>query len=239
MYGLLSDNVFSLSVVKADGWINVTNADHDPDLFWVCTRISFFSIAFLSEKRHLKALRGAAPSFGIVYDLAFPLLPAPPVAINYHITFSKPLTSTQVVQNLLALQTFAFSKPRNELALHCDFMLKGRTVFMSFKGVFYGNSTEEATGLFKETIQPLLSDLANTSQLTTKQFNYYDSLFDLSGNASWDMSQPDSVSIDTSVQLELTQVHPVRYLSRQVGNDRVRTLPPEQRECCKLGRLDS
>ncbi|KAG8897732.1 hypothetical protein FRB99_007966, partial [Tulasnella sp. 403] len=93
--GLLLDRIVSAEVVIANGTVlNVSSSSH-PDLFW--------------------ALRGSAPSYGIVTAWTFATLPAPPVLINYHITWSSSISRSQAISILDAVQQFAASGPPKEL----------------------------------------------------------------------------------------------------------------------------
>lgn len=101
----------------------------------------------------------------------------PSNVVNYWISFSRALSEAQVVSSLIALQNFASSNPRNELSLHCDLKLEGRTVTITFLGTFYGGETD-----LQSAIQPLQSMLPNTSIMTTQQFSYQDGFLNLSNS---------------------------------------------------------
>ena len=58
-YGLSVDNVLSVEIVTADGWVRTASAEQDPDLFW--------------------AIRGGGGNFGVVTEFRFRLHPVPTV----------------------------------------------------------------------------------------------------------------------------------------------------------------
>lgn len=134
----------------------------------------------------------------------FATLPAPPVLINYNIAFPKKLTNAQAVQNLAVLQTFAASKPRNELSLVCPLGVNNGAISMTFSGTYYGSLAD-----FQTAIKPFTSKLAGSPKTTTKQFNWYDGLVDITGPLSTKNPEPVSLSFSFCFRL-LMRLLPVR-----------------------------
>ncbi|KAG8897731.1 hypothetical protein FRB99_007965 [Tulasnella sp. 403] len=163
--GLLLDRITAAEVVIANGTVlTVSNTTH-PDLFW--------------------ALRGAAPSFGIVTAWTFATLAAPKTLINYTLAWSKKISRSQAIQILNAYQTFAASKPRNELSMLCPLGVDDGAIDLTFTGTYYGSLTD-----FKAAIKPFQSKLPGSPKLTTKTFNWYDGLVDVTGPLSTKKPEP-------------------------------------------------
>lgn len=117
--------------------------------------ITFISLLTL---RALQAVRGAAPSFGVVTSWTFTTDPAPHNLINFNITFPS-LTNSDVANNLIAFQQVAASNPDDKLALTCfikamDGSDGSKVLNQTFVGTFYGDLLA-----FNATLQPLLGNI--------------------------------------------------------------------------------
>ncbi|EUC61094.1 FAD-linked oxidoreductase, putative [Rhizoctonia solani AG-3 Rhs1AP] len=76
LHGLAQDRVIAAEVVLANGTLITVSQDNQPDLFW--------------------AIRGAAPSFGLVTQWVMATLPTTPNVVTYTIDFDAGLTSAQL-----------------------------------------------------------------------------------------------------------------------------------------------
>ncbi|KAG9016327.1 hypothetical protein FRB90_003291, partial [Tulasnella sp. 427] len=120
--GLLVDHVVSAEVVTANGAVVTASAQSNSDLFW--------------------AVRGAAPSYGIVTAWTFSTLPAPPSLINYWYTFTGTLNTQQAVQIIQGYMNFAASKPTKQLQSVMHLNVDGGRLIISIMGTFYGSSSD-------------------------------------------------------------------------------------------------
>ncbi|KAG8920485.1 hypothetical protein FRC02_000879 [Tulasnella sp. 418] len=143
--GLLLDRVVAAEVVLADGTVATASDTSNSDLFW--------------------ALRGAAPSFGIVTAWTFATLPAPTQNINWNIDYSSSLSKSKAVQAILALQTFAASNPSDKLSVVSPLSGDSSGISISFSGTFYGSEAD-----FLKAITPFKNSLPSspTPKLTYK-----------------------------------------------------------------------
>ncbi|KAG8927773.1 hypothetical protein FRC02_007783 [Tulasnella sp. 418] len=163
--GLLLDRVISAEVVLANGTVVLASSDSYDDLFW--------------------AIRGAAPSFGIVTQWTFDTLPAPPITINYEITYQSQVSKQDAARALSAMQSFAASNPSPKLSLLCPISPdQAGSVSFKFYGSFYGEESE-----FTSTIQPFINMLPGSPQLTHNSFNWIDGLVAITGPL--DTSKPE------------------------------------------------
>jgi hypothetical protein len=139
----------------------------------------------------MQALRGAAPSFGIVTSWTFATLPAPPTLINFNIYFpgftSSSSSKASLVSILTKYQTLAPAM-RSEMWMTGIFGNNGDgTLYFQFQGVYTGLKSEWNT-----TITPLLKTLPKGYTVSSKTFNYINSMVDIDGQ-SLDTSAPDVV----------------------------------------------
>ncbi|KAH9840541.1 uncharacterized protein C8Q71DRAFT_412158 [Rhodofomes roseus] len=123
LWGLTMDNIVGATVVLANGSVVESSASQHSDLFW--------------------ALRGAAPSFGIITHFLFQTFfaPAQPTYFNYN--WSLPLG--QAVEAISMYQDFCFSPaiPKEigfELNLYKG--IEQGEILLSFLGSHYGDPDE-------------------------------------------------------------------------------------------------
>lgn len=196
--GLLLDRVVSAEVVTANGTVLTASNSSHPDLFW--------------------ALRGAAPSYGIVTSWTFATLKAPPVLINYEIDFPNKLTKAQAVQIINAYQMFAASKPRNELSVLCPLGVDSGAVTIQFSGTYYGSLAD-----FTTAIAPLKNALPGNPTMSTKQYNWYNGLTAITGPLSTTSPEPfdnffaKSIVIDSPIASSSVSAW-VDYMVSKGGN---------------------
>ncbi|KAG8961289.1 hypothetical protein FRC00_012722 [Tulasnella sp. 408] len=131
--GLLLDRVVSAEVAIANGSVVTAPAQSNTDLSWY-------------------AIRGAAPSYGIVTAWTFNALPAPANLVNYWDTFSSSLSNTQAVHIIQAFMNFAVSKLAKQLQRVANIGVCNGRVYVSIMGTFYDFQTA-----FDSDIGPLQS----------------------------------------------------------------------------------
>lgn len=144
--GLLLDRAVAAEVVLANGTIITASSTASPDLFF--------------------ALRGAAPSYGIVTAWTYRTDPAPTSLINYEIDFPNGKTNlTHSVQILQAFRNFAISNPDPNLSalLPIGFTDSTHLNMMVF-GTYYGTTAQ-----FETAIAPLKNALASIAPTVTVQ----------------------------------------------------------------------
>ncbi|EPS97926.1 hypothetical protein FOMPIDRAFT_142343 [Fomitopsis schrenkii] len=138
-WGLTLDNVIGATVVLADGTIVNASSTEQPDLFW--------------------ALRGAAPSFGIITYYHFQTYVAPAQPTYFRYIWLLPLD--EGIKGISAYQNFSFSPAIPKEIGFYMYITKGvnrgdlnLTVF----GSYYGEPDQ-----YEAIIQPFLDAMPNTS----------------------------------------------------------------------------
>ncbi|KZT64704.1 Glucooligosaccharide oxidase [Daedalea quercina L-15889] len=131
-WGLTLDNVIGATVVLANGSIVDTSASQYPDLFW--------------------ALRGSAPSFGIVTHFDFRTFAAPVRPTYFSYNWSMPLDES--IAAISRYQNFCYSPaiPR-EIGFELNFFKgaeKGE-ILLNFLGSYYGDPDE-----YEAVVKPFL-----------------------------------------------------------------------------------
>ncbi|KAH9917720.1 uncharacterized protein B0H18DRAFT_1033526 [Fomitopsis serialis] len=157
-WGLTLDTVVGATVVLANGSIVEASASKQPDLFW--------------------ALRGAAPSFGIVTHFHFQTFTAPtqPTYFNYY--WSLPLDEAIAAISLYQSYCFSPAIPR-EIGFELN-LLKGNSkgeILVNFQGSYYGNPDD-----YSAIVQPFLSAMPNqTSEPQVNVTSWLENLVLLAG----------------------------------------------------------
>jgi hypothetical protein len=168
-FGLLLDTVVSADVVLGNGILITANSTQNTDVFW--------------------AIRGSAPSFGIVTSWTYQTVPAPD-SIGFTIVWKRNLTQDEFVTTYLAYQNFSQTAPR-DLGFDGDiFGGLGKAINITFLGFWYGKSSA-----FNSTIRPFLAQLPAGFILASQAYNWIDGLKFLSGRNSLDTSKPDTSDI--------------------------------------------
>ncbi|KAG8968908.1 hypothetical protein FRC05_001276 [Tulasnella sp. 425] len=164
--GLLLDRVVAAEVVVANGSVVTASNQANSDLFW--------------------AVRGAAPSYGIVTAWTFNTLPAPSSLINYWYTFSSSLSNAQAVQILQAFMNFAAAKPTKQLQSVTNLQVNNGHVYIEIMGTFYGTASD-----FNNAISPLQNSFPPNvgMSLRTTSRDWYGGLTEFTG--SLNTSGPD------------------------------------------------
>ncbi|QRV92529.1 FAD-binding domain protein [Ceratobasidium sp. AG-Ba] len=162
--GLLIDRAVRAEVVLANGTLVTAAFDRNQDLYW--------------------ALRGAGPSFGIVTAWTYATLPAPN-NIGWEFDYEPPAGGKDAFVNAFnSFQNFARNAP-STLGMALAILPDGANkLVFSLSGNFYGSLAD-----FNTTIQPLLAQIPE-GNLTSKEFNWIESLADTAGSLSVTSPEP-------------------------------------------------
>ncbi|KAH9917719.1 uncharacterized protein B0H18DRAFT_1123430 [Fomitopsis serialis] len=137
LWGLTMDNIIGATVVLANGSIVEASATQHPDLFW--------------------AVRGAAPSFGIVTHFQFQTFVAPTQPTYFSYNWSLPLDQSIEAISLYQDFSFAPSIPKEigfELNLYKG--VEQGEILLNFLGSYYGNPDE-----YDAIVKPFLDVMPN------------------------------------------------------------------------------
>ncbi|KAG9005991.1 hypothetical protein FRB94_002140 [Tulasnella sp. JGI-2019a] len=169
--GFLLDHTVAAEVVLANGSIVTASSTSNPDLFF--------------------ALRGAAPSYGIVTAWTFLTDPAPPSLINYEINFPSyhTVNASQATLILNSFTNFAMTNPDPNLSVVIPIgWMDNQHLHMDIEGVFFGTIDE-----LNAAVAPLMQMIASLSPTlhTQAPANYmYGTRYHTVGN-SWNVSSGD------------------------------------------------
>jgi hypothetical protein len=145
LWGLALDAVIEAQVVLANGSIvNASNTENE-DLFFVSVLLLTLDCDS-DDNSCSQAIRGAAPSFGIVTSLTVKTQSAPPTNILFNYAFSAP-NSTIAAKTFLVFQKFGANNAPSQLGINVQ-LANGS---FAFGGVYYGPQRQ-----FENVIQPLL-----------------------------------------------------------------------------------
>lgn len=174
-WGLTLDNIIAYDVVLADGTIKRSlTASTDADLFWVSAEFFFLGSPLLITLTPSQALRGSAPSFGIVVTYHFRTYQRPSTVIVSTYTYpSGALSSTTAAQVFLAFQSFGKTKSPSGLGLKIN-IFKGRSVTV---GASFQGSRQE----YDQILAPLLSSLPGGYTSSVNTLDWIGSLKEVSG----------------------------------------------------------
>ncbi|KAH9840539.1 uncharacterized protein C8Q71DRAFT_888993 [Rhodofomes roseus] len=157
-WGLTLDNVIGATVVLANGTVVEASETQNPDLFW--------------------AVRGAAPSFGIVTHFNFTtyVAPAQPTFFSYY--WSLPLE--QAISGISLYQNFSFSPSiPPEIGFEMD-LTKGTNngeILLNLVGSYYGSPDQ-----YSAIVQPFLDAMPNqTAPAQVNVTSWLDNLVLLAG----------------------------------------------------------
>ncbi|KAF3935463.1 hypothetical protein ABW20_dc0108688 [Dactylellina cionopaga] len=153
-WGLMVDQIMEVEVVTAKGSVIRARKNYNPDLFW--------------------ALKGAAPSFGIITTFWFKTYAVPENIVNYSYSFEG-LSPNAAAAAFMTIQNFAKTAPK-ELGLGVS--LWGNGVNFELSGAYYGKSQQQFTALF----QPLLSKLPAFSRSDVNMKGWINTLLRFAGN---------------------------------------------------------
>ena len=185
LWGLALDAVIEAQVVLANGSIVTASSTENQDVFFVSILPST-STAQLVILSFPQAIRGAAPSFGVITSFTVKTQSAPASNVFFNYVFS-PLNATAAVETFLAYQNFGANNAPPTLGM--DVVLGNGDFEVS--GVFYGPTSD-----FTAVIQPLLD--AVPQQPKSKSVNTYDWLGILKQLAGSDGSLNTSTKADVS-----------------------------------------
>ncbi|KAF7970902.1 hypothetical protein HWV62_22664 [Athelia sp. TMB] len=151
-WGLALDAVTSAEVVLANGTIVKASFNTNKDLFF--------------------AIRGAAPSFGIITQLTVKTQPAPSSNIFFEYTFS-PATASAAATLFAAYQAWGAHAAPPQIGINVQ-LGAGR---FALSGVYYG-----AEAAFTSAITPLLNAMGKPASTSVKTYDWIGILTQLAGS---------------------------------------------------------
>jgi len=135
-----------------------------------------------------KALRGAAPSYGIVTQWVFDTLPAPNTTVTFNINLPVFSNTTSFVSAFKAYQSFVRNAP-NEMGMALAFgASSGSAISVTLTGNYYG--TQDS---FNSLVQPLVAQFPGTAVDARSYTNWTDVLLFNSQGLPLQTSTPDKV----------------------------------------------
>ena len=118
-----------------------------------------------------KAVRGAAPSYGVVTHWVYDTLPAPQTTVTFNLDLPVFPNAGSFVSAFKAYQSFVLNAP-NEMGMSFAFGASGKNALaVTLQGNYYG--TQDA---FNSLVQPLLAQFPNTKQAVNSYTNWTDVL---------------------------------------------------------------
>ncbi|KAG8854226.1 hypothetical protein FRB91_003877 [Serendipita sp. 411] len=133
MAGLLMDRVVSADVVLANGTSVTASQMSHPDLFW--------------------ALKGAAPSYGIVTSWTYSTLTAPTITVSFFISLPRYTSGDTFATAFSKYQAFVHTAPR-ELAMAFAFGGDSKGIGAQLTGNYFGSKSK-----FINLVSGLVQDL--------------------------------------------------------------------------------
>ncbi|KAG8862474.1 hypothetical protein FRB96_001545 [Tulasnella sp. 330] len=170
--GLLLDHATAAEVVLGNGTIITASTTTHPDLFF--------------------ALRGAAPSYGIVTAWTFRTDVAPPMLVNYEINFPSyhTVSASQAIVILTSFQSFAMTNVDTNLSAVIPIGWQdSQHLHMDIEGTYYGTVAQ-----LNAAVAPLMKMIASLNPIMNTQApeNYYDGTLYQTLGRSWSVSNGDS-----------------------------------------------
>jgi hypothetical protein len=180
MWGLTLDAVVSIEVVLANGTITTASETEQPDLFW--------------------ALRGAAPTFGIITSYTFKTFPVPDSGLifSYAWTFNSTYAATVLLHFQDLFKTADLPGEFSTEIVLTPGPKKGE-VNLSFVGAWYGDKNK-----LDDITKPFLDGLPPRRDESVGGGNWLESVENLAGG-SLDTKKPDSTDTFYAKSLVLTQ----------------------------------
>ncbi|KAL0947269.1 hypothetical protein HGRIS_013391 [Hohenbuehelia grisea] len=185
MWGLFLDQALSARVVLSNGTIVAASPSENSDLFW--------------------AIRGAAPSFGIVTEYKFKTYPAPSSNIIFSYSYwSTPQATASSIFS--AFQTFAQTSAPPTLGIQAILASAGAPgqLYVSLTGVFYGTKSD-----FNNAINPLLTKIPKPQGTSVVTYGWLDSLVQLGGQSLNTSTTPDGTDTFFAKSLMVPQEAPM------------------------------
>lgn len=135
-----------------------------------------------------KAVRGAAPSYGIVTQWVFDTLPAPNTTVTFNINFPQFNNATSFVSAFKAYQSFVLNAP-NEMGMSLAFSaISGPALGVILLGNYYG--TQDS---FNSMVQPLVAQFPGTQVDARSTTNWTDVLVFNAQGSPLQTNTPDTV----------------------------------------------
>ncbi|TFK97571.1 glucooligosaccharide oxidase [Pterulicium gracile] len=180
MWGLTIDTILSVEAVLANGTITTASETQHPDLFW--------------------ALRGAAPSFGLITSYTIQTFPVPSSGLifSYAWTFNTTYAATAILHLQSRIRTLPILGE-----FSCQIVLTPGPVVgeinLSLSGGWYGPPDE-----LDSVIAPFLEDLPPRRDESVGGGSWIESVENLAGG-SLDTSAPGGTDVFYAKSLILTQ----------------------------------
>ena len=135
-----------------------------------------------------KALRGAAPSYGIVTQWVFDTLPAPNTTVTFNINLPQFNNPASFVSSFKAYQSFVRNAP-NEMGMSLAFgASSGSALAVTLLGNYYG--TQDS---FNSMVQPLVAQFPGTQVDARSTTNWTDVLVFNAQGSPLQTNTPDKV----------------------------------------------
>ncbi|KAJ7071990.1 FAD-binding domain-containing protein [Mycena amicta] len=164
-WGLLIDQMVSVDIVLANGTLVYASSSKNSQLFW--------------------AVRGAAPSFGIVTQYTYKTHKAPASVVRFSYGFSNPDLSSDHFANVISAYQFWGASAPKEMGINANVGDSGRTVELG--GYFMGNMDD-----FKRISSELLSFTGPPNGSYVQVRSWIDALTEVNGGTPLETkSKPD------------------------------------------------
>jgi len=136
----------------------------------------------------LKAIRGAAPSYGVVTQWVFDTLPAPKTTVTFNINLPELSDPNSFVSAFKAYQSFVRNAP-NEMGMTLAFgASSGSALGVTLLGNYYGTR-----GSFDSLVQPLVAQIPGTTVEAQSFTNWTDVLLFNAQGLPLQTNTPDPV----------------------------------------------
>jgi FAD/FMN-containing dehydrogenase len=158
-----------------------------------------------------KALRGAAPSYGIVTQWVFDTLPAPKTTVTFNINFPEFSDTASFVSAFKAYQSFVRNAP-NEMGMTLAFGASSDSALaVNLMGNYYGTRNS-----FNSLVQPLVAQFPGTTVDAKSYTNWTDVLLFNAQGLPLQTDTPDTVcrTLDCTVSSENIPLSPTTSLPK-------------------------
>ena len=158
-----------------------------------------------------KALRGAAPSYGIVTQWVFDTLPAPNTTVTFNINLPPFSDAASFVSAFTAYQNFVRNAP-NEMGMSLAIgASSGSALGVTLLGNYYG--TQDS---FNSTVQPLVAQFPGTAVDAKSYTNWTDVLLFNAQGQPLQTNTPDTVcrTLDCIANSEKNSAQPDNFFAK-------------------------
>jgi hypothetical protein len=160
-----------------------------------------------------KALRGAAPSYGIVTQWVFDTLPAPKTTVVFNINLPEFFDTTSFVSAFKAYQNLVRNAP-NEMGMTLAFgASSGSALAVTLLGNYYGSRSS-----FNSLVQPLVAQFPGTTVDARSHTKWTDVLLFNAQGLPLQSNTPDQVcrTLDCTANSESIPLSPTTSLPKYV-----------------------